>query len=264
MILFCVIMLYPIVWLLSSSFKEDHRIMATAASLIPEKVVLDNYIRTWKGIGRQSFLDFFGNTVLISVSCTVASVFSNTWIAYGFARLQFAGRRMWFAIMIVTLCLPGMVTQIPKYLLFNKIGWVGTFAPLIVPAFFGWAKNVFMLMMFMRNVPKEMDEAATIDGCGRLGLYFRIIVPLVKPAVVMVGVLRFITAWNDFYGALIYLNKPSMYPIGLALKLYNDETSVQYGPMMAMSVLSLIPIFILFSIFQRSLIEGIATTGIKG
>ena len=154
--------------------------------------------------------------------------------------------------------------MIPQYLLFNRFGWVGTYLPIIVPRFCGDAFNVFLLMQFMKNVPKEMDEAAIMDGCNPFQMFYRIILPLVKPAISTVAVLSFMSSWSDFMGALLYLNKPSMYPVSYALKLFSDESGTNYGPMFAMSVASLIPVLILFFIFQKSLVEGISTTGVKG
>ena len=154
--------------------------------------------------------------------------------------------------------------RIPQYLFFNNLGWVGTYLPIIVPSFFGNAYFIFMVMQFMKGIPRELDESAKIDGCGWFGLFARIMLPLVQPAVAMVAIMTFIDAWNDFYGALIYLNKPSLYPVAYALKFFSDMYTTDYGSLLAMSTLSLVPVILLFSIFQKSLIEGIATTGIKG
>lgn len=257
-------MLYPLAWMLMSSFKDGDTIMRTATTLIPERFTFENYVNGWKGIGRNTFFDFFKNTLFVATLSTIGAVVSDTIVAYGFARIRFPFRKFWFALMIGSMCLPGMVLQIPRYILFNKLGWVGTYLPIIVPYFFGGAYYIFMIMQFMKNIPREMDEAAQIDGCGWLGLFRYIMLPLVKPAVVMVAVLTFIGSWSDYYSALIYLNKPKMYPAAYALKLYSDEISTNYGPMLAMSVVSLLPIMILFIIFQKSLVEGISTTGIKG
>ena len=264
MLLLCFILLYPALWMLSSSFKPQVDIMIKGKELIPSAVTLENYLAAFKGVGRNTFWDFARNSIIIAVGGTVGTVISCTLVAFGFARLKFPGRKQIFAVCIATMALPGMVLQIPQYLLFSKMGWVGTFLPLIVPTFFGSVSSIFMLMMFMRNVPKELDEAAKIDGCGYFGLFLRIMLPLIKPAVILLAVTTFIGQWSDFYGALIYLNKPAMYPLSLALKMYSSDLGVQYGPLMAMSVLSLIPILVLFVFFQKSLIEGVATVGLKG
>ena len=258
------LMLYPLLWMIASSLKEESEIMTTATSLIPQKFSLENYIKGWSSLGKYTFKDFFENSFVIAISRTIGVTISSTLIAYGFARIKFRGRKFWFAIMIGSMCLPGMVLQIPQYVLFNKLGWVGTFLPIIVPGFFGGAYNIFMLMQFMKNIPKEMDEAAMIDGCGRFQNLVNVMLPLIRPAVIMVAVLVFIAAWGDFHSALIYLNKPSTYPVAYALKLFSDEYTTSYGPMLAMSTLSLVPIMILFLFFQKSLIEGVSTNGIKG
>lgn len=265
MIAFSLLMLYPLLWMISASLKPSDQIMITADQLIPRTVTFSNYIEGWKGLARYSFATYFKNSILISVVRVVGTVISASLSAFGFARIRFKTRSFWFAVMIGTMCLPGMVLQIPQYLMFNKLGWVGTFRPLLIPCWFGGgAFNIFLLMQFMKNIPRDMDEAATIDGCGWWRLFTRIMLPLIVPAICSVAVLTFIGAWGDFYSSLIYLNKPAYYPVAYALKLYSDEVSTNYGPMLAMSVLSLVPIMILFVLFQKSLVEGISTSGIKG
>ena len=265
MVAFSIIMLYPLLWMVSASLKPSDDIMRTATQLIPAHPTLQNYTEGWKGFARYSYATFFKNSFIIAIVQVVGTVISSSLTAYAFARIPFKGRKIWFAIMIGTMCLPGMVLQIPQYLMFNDFGWVGTWKPLLLPCWFGGsAFNVFLLMQFMKNIPRDMDEAATIDGCGWFGLYSKIMLPLIVPALCSVAVLTFIGAWGDFYSALIYLNKPAFYPVAYALKLYSDEVSTNYGPMLAMSVLSLVPIMILFFIFQKSLVEGISTSGIKG
>lgn len=265
MIAFSLLMLYPLLWMISSSLKPSDQIMITADQLIPRQATLSNYIEGWKGFARYSFATYFKNSIIISVVRVAGTVISASLSAFGFARIRFRGRSFWFAVMIGTMCLPGMVLQIPQYLMFNRLGWVGTFKPLLIPCWFGGgAFNIFLLMQFMKNIPRDMDEAATIDGCGWWRLFTRIMLPLIVPAICSVAVLTFISAWGDFYSSLIYLNKPAYYPVAYALKLYSDEVSTNYGPMLAMSVLSLVPIMILFVLFQKSLVEGISTSGIKG
>ncbi len=258
-------MIYPLLWMISSSFKETSDVIRTSAQLIPENPTIMNYINGWKGFGGYTYATYFGNTILISVLNTLGAVVSSSLTAFGFARIKFIGRKTLFAIMIGTMCLPNMVLQIPRYIMFRDMGWVGTWNPILIPGWFGGgAFNIFLLMQFMKNVPRTIDEAARIDGCGWFGLYKNIMLPLVVPAIGSVAILTFISHWGDFYSALIYLNKPQYYPVAYALKLYADEASVNYGPMLAMSVLSITPIIILFFIFQKTLVEGISTSGIKG
>lgn len=264
MILGCFVMLYPLFWLIASSLKSNEEYLASPTSLIPTSWALSNYVEGWAGFARLSFSTFFGNSIFIAVFSTLGTVLSCTLAAYGFSRIKFKTRRFWFAALLLTMCLPSQVLMIPQYLLFNRFGWVGTYLPIIVPRFCGDAFNVFLLMQFMKNVPKEMDEAAIMDGCNPFQMFYRIMLPLVKPAISTVAVLSFMSSWSDFMGALLYLNKPSMYPVSYALKLFSDENGTNYGPMFAMSVASLIPVLILFFIFQKSLVEGISTTGVKG
>jgi len=265
MLSFCVVMLYPLLWMISSSFKETNDIIRTAEQLIPSNPTLKNYINGWKGIAGYNFWHFFKNSLLMSVVRTIGTVVSASLTAFGLARIRFKGRKIWFGIMIGTMCLPSMVLQIPQYLMYRDFGWVGTWNPLLIPCWFGGgAFNIFLLMQFMRNIPREMDEAAQIDGCGWFGLYKNIMLPLIVPALCSVAVLTFIGAWGDFYSALIYLNVPEYYPIAYALKLYADDVGVNYGPMLAMSVFSITPIIILFFLFQKTLVDGISTSGIKG
>lgn len=265
MLAMVVVMIYPLVWLVCSSFKETKDVMRTARQLFVENPTIQNYIDGWKGFGGYTFTTYFKNTIIMTVVNVVAVIVSSSLTAFGFARVRFPGRKIWFAIMIGTMCLPGMVTQIPRYIMYRDWGWVGTWNPILIPAWFGGgAFNTFLLMQFMRNIPREMDEAARIDGCGWFGIYRRIVLPLIVPALCSVGVLTFIGQWGDYYSALIYLNKPQFYPVGYALKLYADDANVNYGPMFAMSVASITPTIILFFLFQKTLVEGISTSGIKG
>ena len=264
MISFALLMLYPLIWMIFSSFKPSAEITRMTGSLIPKNPTLDNYISGWKGFAGLSFAAFFKNSIFVALVRVIGTVISCSLIAFGFARIPFKTRNVWFVIMILTMCLPAQILQIPQFLLFNHFGWVGTYLPLLVPSFFGGAYNVFLLMQFMRGIPVELDESAKIDGCGWFRLFYSIILPLVKPAVATVAVLTFMWSWDDFFSALLYLNKPTMYPVAYALKLYSDEVTSNYGPMLAMSVLSIVPILILFFVFQKSLVEGISTVGVKG
>ena len=259
------VMIYPLLWMIASSLKPSDEIMRTSEQLIVLNPTFENYINGWKGFARNSFATFFKNSIFMSVMCVIGTVVSSSVTAFAFSRIRFKGRKLWFAIMIGTMCLPGMVLQIPQYIMFNNMGWVGTWLPIVLPCWFGGgAFNVFLLMQFMRNIPREMDEAARIDGCGWFGLYKDIMLPLVRPAMASVAMLTFIGTWGDYYSALIYLNKPRYYPVAYALKLYADEVAINYGPMLAMSVLSVTPIIVLFFFFQNQLVEGISTQGLKG
>lgn len=263
-ILFGFAMLYPLLWMLAASFKPNSEIFVSVSSLIPQNFTLENYITGWRGFSGLSFAVFFKNSFVIAIIGTIGSVFSAAVVAFGFARLRFRGQKIWFTLMILTMMLPSQVMMIPQFVLYNKLGWVGTFLPLTVPHFFGGAFNTFMVMQFIRGIPRDMDEAAVIDGCNWYMIFLRIILPLIIPSLVTVAVLTFIGSWGDFMGSLLYLNKPALYTVAYALKLFSDASYTDFGATFAMSVLSLVPILILFFFFQRQLVEGISTQGLKG
>lgn len=259
-----VLMLYPLLWMLASSFKPNSEIFTTVGSLIPQTFTVENYINGWRGFAGLSFGVYFSNSFLIALLSSVGACLSAALVAFGLARLRFPGRNFWFVAMIVTMMLPGQVMMIPRFVLFNKMGWVGTYLPLTVPAFFGSAFDIFLVMQFIRSVPRDMDEAARIDGCSWYGIFGYILVPMIVPALVTVAILTFINSWGDFMGSLLYLNAPRMYTVAYALKLFSDSAGTDYGATFAMSVLSLVPILIIFFFFQKQLVEGISTQGLKG
>lgn len=257
-------MLYPLIWMLSSSFKPNAEIFTTVGNLIPEHFTIENYINGWRGFAGLSFGVYFKNSLFIAVLSTVGASLSAAAVAFGLARLRFPGRKFWFVAMIVTMMLPSQVMMIPRFILFNQIGWVGSYLPLTVPAFFGSAFDIFLVMQFIRGIPRDMDEAATIDGCSWYGIFARILLPMIVPAVVTVGILTFINTWGDFMGSLLYLNAPQTYTVAYALKLFSDSAGTDFGATFAMSVLSLVPILIIFFFFQKQLVEGISIQGLKG
>jgi multiple sugar transport system permease protein len=259
------VMIYPLLWMLASSFKGPSEIWTNVSSLIPREVTLENYVIGWRGFGGVTFTTFFRNSLFVTGISTLATVFSSAVVAYGFARIRFAGRGFWFALMLATLMLPIQVQIIPQYLVFNKLGWVNTYIPLILPHFFGGPFFIFMMVQFIRGIPIELDEAAEIDGCSKIGIFFRIILPLIKPALVTAAIFAFYWSWDDFLGPLIYLNNPNLYTLSLALRSFADPSSVtNWGGVFAMGILGLIPVFVLFIVFQKYLVEGISTTGLKG
>lgn len=259
------VMVYPLIWMVMSSFKDNNEIFSNAVSMIPARWKFENYSNGWRGFGGITFGTFFGNSFFITVVGTVGSVFSSAFAAYGFARLRYKGRNFWFICMLLTMMLPFQIIMIPQYIIFNKLGWVNTFLPLIVPNFFGGAFFIFLIIQFIYGIPRDLDEAAKIDGCSYYGIFFRIILPLIVPALVTSAIFSFMWKWDDFLGALLYLNKPSLYPVSLALKMFADPTSVQdWGALFAMATLSVLPIFVIFVFFQKYLVEGISTEGLKG
>jgi multiple sugar transport system permease protein len=259
------LMIYPVLWLIASSFKNSSEVFTNAASLIPSKINLSNYAEGWKGFGGNTFGTFFKNSFKITLLSVVGQVVASAFVAFGFSRIRFRGRNFWFACMIISMMMPGEVLTIPQYLLFSKLHWLNTYKPLIIPSFFGLPFFIFLMMQFIAGLPVELDESAKIDGCNTFDIFLRIIVPLLTPALITSTIFSFYWRWQDFFGPLLYLNKAKLYPVSLALKMFADPSSqTNYAAMFAMSVLSLVPVFILFIAFQKYLVEGISTTGMKG
>lgn len=263
-ILLLILMLYPIVWLAFSSFKNSTEIFGGIADIIPKNWTLENFKNGWKGFGGTSFATFFKNSFIVSIGATVLSVFGSIFVAYGFARINFKGRGIWFACMIMTLMLPVQVLMIPQYMLFSKLKWINTYYPLIIPYLGGYAFFIYLDIQFLRGIPRELDEAARIDGCNELMIFSRIMMPLTKSAMVTSAIFSFYWRWEDFVGPLLYLKKPKLYTVSIALKLFSDPNSVtDWGAMFSMSFLSLIPACLVFLFFQKYIVEGISTSGLK-
>ena len=259
------VMIYPILWLFSSSFKGADEIFTNQAALIPNRIVPQNYINGWAGFGGISFTTFYTNSFIYTIIGTLLSVTASAVVAYGFARVKFAGRNIWFAVMMLTLMLPVQVQIIPQYIVFSQLGWLNTFLPLLLPRIGGQAFFIFMIIQFIRGIPHELDEAALIDGCGKSSVFFRIILPQLKPAIITASIFSFYWSWEDFLTPLIYLTSPNLYTVSLALRTFSDPSgTTDWGAIFAMSSLSLVPVFVIFVFFQRYLVEGIATTGLKG
>lgn len=267
-LVFCIglLMIYPLVWMFMSSFKNTNTIFQTAGSLIPNPFVTENYANGWRGFAKVSFGTFFKNSLFIAIVATLGTVASSAVVAYGFARFKFRGRGLLFSAMLLSMMLPAQVLMIPQYLWYQKLGWVGSYMPLIVPYFFAiQGFFVYLMSNFITGIPKELDEAAKIDGCSYVSIFTKIILPLIKPALVTAGIFSFMWRWDDFLSALLYINKSAKYPVSLALKLFCDPgSSSDYGAMFAMASLSILPSILIFIFFQRYLVEGISTSGLKG
>lgn len=262
---FGLVMVYPVVWMITGSLKNNLEILNGGISIIPPNWRWDNYSNGWKGFGGVGFGTFFINSAIVSGISTLATVISSACVAYAFARVEFKGRKIWFSAMIGTMMLPGQMILVPQYIIYNKLGLVGTIIPLVLPHFFGVAFFIFQMMQFTKGIPKELDEAATIDGCNKYSIFIRIILPLLKPALVTTTIIQFYWKWDDFMGPLIYLNRPVSYTVSIAIKLFADATSTtDYGAMFAMSTLSLVPVFLIFLFFNKYLVEGISSSGLKG
>ena len=264
---FGLVMLYPLMWMFFSSLKETTTIFTTAGQLIPTHITFDNYANGWKGFAGITFGVFLKNSLFIAIVATFGTLMSSAFVAYSFSRCKkFKLRGILFAAMLASMMLPGQILMVPQYLWYKKLGWVGSYLPLIVPFFFAvQGYFVYLMMNFIEGIPTDLDEAAKIDGCSYYSIFFRIIFPLMRPALVTGGIFSFMWRWDDFMSALLYVNKAAQYPVSLALKLFADPGSTSdYGAMFAMAVVSLIPILIIFFIFQKQLVEGIATSGLKG
>lgn len=260
------IMVYPLLWMVMSSFKETNTIFTTAGQLIPKQFTLENYQNGWRGFGKVSFGTFFKNSFFIAALATFGTILSSAFVAYSFSRCRFWGKKLLFAAMLVSMMLPAQVLMIPQYLWYQKLGWVGTYLPLIVPYCFAiQGFFVYLIMNFINGIPTELDEAAKIDGCSYYSIFFRIIFPLVVPALITAVIFSFMWRWEDFLSPLLYVNKSERYPISLALKLFCDPASTSdYGAMFSMSVLSILPLIIIFILLQKYLVDGIVSSGIKG
>ncbi|MDR1251450.1 MAG: carbohydrate ABC transporter permease, partial [Treponema sp.] len=217
--------LYPLIWMFFSSFKTNNEIFGSL-SLIPKEPVWDTFSRGWKGVGQITYTRFYVNTFMMVIPTVLFTVFSSSLVAYGFARFRFRLKKVLFMIMISTLLLPNAVIVIPRYLLFNKFGWLNSYLPFIIPAVFACTPFfIYMMIQFFRGLPAALDEAATIDGCNTFHVYWRIRLPLCKPALFSAAIFQFMWTWNDFFNALIYINSVRKYPIVLALRMSLDVSS---------------------------------------
>lgn len=260
-----VIMIYPLLWLTASAFRESNSIFVSPGLWPGRHFTLENFSNGWIGLGFVGFSTFFTNSFIVTGLSVAGNILSCSLAGYAFARLEFPFRRTLFAIMMGTLMLPLHALLIPQYILFSTLGWLDTFLPLVVPKFLGTeAFFVFLFVQFFRAIPRELTEAARLDGCGHFQIFFLIFVPLSMPAIASTAAFSFIWAWNDFLHPLIYLNSPQNYTLPLGLSLFLDATAESnYGALFAMSLLSLLPVVGFFFSFQKLLVAGIATTGMK-
>jgi multiple sugar transport system permease protein len=251
--------------MLVTSFKSTAEIPSNLG-LIPRSPTLDNYVRGWSGMKTVSFSRLFLNSTVIALAVVIANCASCLVTAFAFARLRFPLRGVWFAVLIGTLLLPHHVLIVPQFVLYRFLGWIDTPLPLIVPKLLATeAFFVFLMVQFMRGIPADLDEAAKVDGCSPWGIFRHVMLPLARPAIVTTAIFSFIWTWNDFFSQLIYLSAPDHLTVPVGLRLFmGGEGQTELGPLFAMSVLSLVPVFIFFVAFQRLLVEGINTTGLKG
>lgn len=265
LILFGLLIIFPFIWMIFACFKTNTEILGST-KLLPASYSFDAFINGWKGVGDITFGTYFVNTFYMVVPTVLLTVASCSLVAYGFARFLFPMRKLLFALMISTLMLPNSVIIIPRYLIFRDMGMLNTYMPFYLPAALAcYPFFIFMLVQFMRGIPRELDEAAKIDGCSAMGIYLRILLPLMKPALFSAGLFQTMWTWNDFFNSLIYLSSVKKYPLSLGLRASLDTAAaVQWNEVMAMSLLSILPLLIIFFFAQKYFVEGISTTGLKG
>jgi multiple sugar transport system permease protein len=252
---------FPFVWTVLTALKTNEQVFAAPPVWIPNPVEWGNFKRAWTEL---PFPTFVGNTVLITVLCIIGQVSSASLVAYGFARFQFKGRNQMFYLMLSTMMLPAQVTMIPVFLFWRSLHLIDTIAPLVIPSFFGGgAFTIFLLRQFFLTIPRELDEAAMIDGAGPLTIWWRVLLPLARPALITVTLFSFIAHWDDFMGPLIYLNSMEKYTVSIGLRLFQDMFGTQLELLMAASLIHILPTIILFFIAQRYFVKGIAMTGLK-
>lgn len=260
---FSLLMIYPVIWWVGASLKKTSEM--GSSSLWPETPMWENYTKGWAFSNEYTFTTFFSNTLMMEFFNVLGGVMTAAIVAYGFGRLKFKLRNFWFAILLMTLMLPGQVTIVPQYILYNNFGFTDSYIPLVLPHFFGGgAFFIFLLVQFIRGIPKDLDEAAKIDGASVYGIFFRVILPLIKPALVTTAIFTFIWSWDDFFAQVLYLSSMSKFTVGLALRSFIDQFEVQWGQLLAMSLLSVMPSTIIFFLAQKHFVEGITTTGLKG
>ena len=265
LVVFGFIMVYPLIWMFFATFKDNKELFGTTA-LLPSSYSLDAYLKGWKGSGQYTFTTFFINSFKMVIPAVFFTIVSCSIVAYGFARFKFVGKKLLFGLMISTLMLPNAAIIIPRYLLFRNLGWLNTFKPFWMPALLAaYPFFIFMLIQFLRGIPKDLDESAKIDGANSFVIFKSILLPLMKPALFSVGLMQFMWVWNEFYNPLIYINSVKNYPLALGVRMVLDTSgTVYWNQVLAMALVSILPLIILFFFAQRYFIEGIATTGMKG
>ena len=279
MILIAFVMLIPLFWLVTSSLKTESQIFAYPPEWIPNPVRFENYP---EALTIQPFGTYLRNSLIVVTLNIIAVVFSSSFVAYGFARIRFPGRNFWFGIVLATLFLPYAVTIVPQFIIFSKLpapaidfpllgltrqstNWINTFLPLTIPLFFGGgAFNIFLMRQFFRTIPEELADAARIDGCSEFGIYWRIMMPLSKPALITVAIFTFLAAWNDLLGPLIYLRRPELFTVAVGLSSYRSVLDVSWHYQLAASTTMILPVVILFFVAQRYFVRGVVLTGLRG
>lgn len=262
LILVSIILMLPLVWMVSTSLKPMSEIAQYPPSLLPQDIQWENYLAT---IQAFPFFKYAGNTLFITFFVVLGNVLSNSFIAYGFAKIDFPGKSLLFSLVLSTMMIPGFVTMIPQYVLFSNLGWVGTYLPLIVPSFFGSGFNIFLMRQFYLSIDDELIEAAQMDGANHLYIWSRLMMPLTKPALITIAIQSFNGAWNDFLGPLLYIHNEDMYTLQIGLQVFQSQSTTQWNYLMAGATMVLLPTVLLFLFAQRYFIEGMdLSAGTKG
>ena len=253
----------PLLWMISTSLKTDPQVYTAPPVWFPNPIRWANYP---EALTKKPFFLYSWNTIKIAIPSVIGAVASSALVAYGFARIEFPGRNLLFFVCLSAMMIPFQVRMVPLYITFRNLGWLNSYKPLIIPHFFAGAYNIFMLRQFFMTIPTELSDAARIDGCNELTILWRIILPLAKPALAVVGLFTFRGVWNNFIGPLIYLNDEKLYPISVALRGFRSEIVEEHlwQYMMAASATTIAPVIIIFYLAQRTFVEGISVTGIKG
>lgn len=254
-------MIIPFLWMISTALKEPGQIFTMPPVWIPKPVVWENFSRVWNAI---SFGKFFLNSFKISILGTLGTLLSCSWAAFAFARLRFPGKDTFFAIVMMMMMIPGQVTMIPVFIIMKYLGWYDTHFPLWVPHFFGQAFGIFLLRQFFMSLPSELDDAAKIDGCNYFEIYWRIYLPLSKPALATLGVLTFMGSWNNLLGPVIYLKTIEKFTLMIGLSFFQGQYYTDYSLLITGALISIVPILVLYIVAQKYFVQGIALTGIKG
>jgi ABC-type glycerol-3-phosphate transport system permease component len=257
------VFIFPFYWMVASSLKTNAQIFLWPPQWIPNPPYWQNYVTAFTN-QYLPFATFFKNTMILEVGIISGRLLSCILVAYGFARLEAPGKNFWFGVLLATFMVPGAVLMIPKYILFNKLGWVNTYLPLIVPAWFGESYAIFLMRQFFMTIPRELEEASVMDGANTYKILRHIIVPLSTPVLAVITVFSFKDVWNDFFTPLLYLNSSPKYTVSIGLAYFNGQFVVQTGPLMAASCVMLIPVIIVFFIAQKAFVEGISLTGLAG
>lgn len=259
------VLVFPLLFIFFATFKTSNEIFSSMR-LLPQTFSLDGYINGWKGVGQTGFMTFILNSFSLTLPTVLATILASLCVAYGFSRFDFPGKKLFFSLMMALMMLPGAVLIIPRYLLFVNLGWVNSYLPFWVPALFATSSFfIYMFVQFFRGLPTELDEAATIDGCGSLAVLMYVLLPLCTPAIISAAIFQFIWTWNDFMAQYIYISSVSKYTVSLGLRMAIDGTArIDWANVLAMSVVSMLPCVLVFLFLQKYFVEGIATSGLKG